>query len=644
MFKVVTFLARVVRVIRNAFLFAGCVCVVLFIVLSVAEIPLPARVIDAVTARLSTDTTSLHVERAAVSVSKGLALSVVQCRINLATNDLFIQAREMRLDLSIRPRQSCIKWVDGIRLVRPEAVFLPSASPRGTGHEGLERDLTQIQLSRVRVELEDPVFCGIAPARATADLTLDDGMLVLDNIRAAWPASADTETLSGTVRMDLQSGEVEGHATGNLSANSIRPMLVLAGSRSGIHYCNRITRPEVPLTVSCDLRLTPDLQTLRFELNARDITWNDRPISHIACTIEAVNPVGQQAWRVTLSPLQADTADGSVRGSLVYEEATGLLTVEAQSEMPAQDLFDILELFRNGILDRLLIGGVPRITVSGTLDADSTRTLPYDLTGTIEAPAITIYGLPLARTTCDFTVSNQFAVSFDNIHAQMMRGGGLDGRFSFELTDDKPEMPWRAEVAIADATLHDLFLPLNKTNLWEGGVSGSLALAGTFGTDPLAALSGGGCFALTGAVLSRVPLFAGFTTYLARTIPGVELLVSQSDASFSFLAEAGVITSRDLLVEGDFFSMSGQGTYSLIPQELNVAVRANIFRKNTIAGHVARIIALPFERLLLEFLVTGSPACPQWHYRGIIQRIVSSVSGSDAEPPPDDSPQKPDSP
>jgi hypothetical protein len=625
--KVVTFLARL---IRNAILFAVCVCVVLFIVLSIAEIPLHARIIDAITARLSTDFMSVHIDRATVSLRQGLVLNTAQVRFNLETNDLFVQAQEVRCDLSIRPGRPWIEWLDGVRLVRPEAVFLPAAMPRGAGTPAPVRGLQQMRLSRVLVELENPVFCGIAPTRVTADLSMKAGTLGLDNLRAEW-RSSETESITGSVRMDLQSGRFEIKASGSLCPTTIRPILVLVRCRSGIHYCDRITSPEVPLSVSCDLLLTPDVQNLRFDIQSQSLSWNNIALTRVACGIVAVNPGTPNKWHVTLAPLQVASTNGSARATLVYEDATGLLQVDAQSQMPTGELFRIIELFQNGILDRVIVGGVPHLTVSGTIDADSKRLLPYDLKGTIRAPSLSLYGIPMAQTTCDFTVRNQYNVAFNNLHAKLANGGDLSGRFSFDLTANTPEMPYRAELAIADATLRDLLRPLTTTNLWEGGVSGAVTLSGTLATNQLESLAGNGSFALAGAVLSRVPLFAGLTEYMARNIPGVDLLVSQSDASLSFQAGAGEIRSSDLLVEGDIFSMLGKGSYNFLQDDLNVTVRANIFRKDSIAGRVTRIISLPFSRLLLEFHVAGSASQPRWNYRGIIQRIVGTVTGPEAD-------------
>ena len=94
-------------------------------------------------------------------------------------------------------------------------------------------------------------------------------------------------------------------------------------------------------------------------------------------------------------------------------------------------------------------------------------------------------------------------------------------------------------------------------------VSGAVTLSGTLATNPVASLSGNGAFSLAGAVLSRVPVFAGLTEYMARNIPGVDLLVSQSDASFSFQAEAGEISSSDLLVEGRHFRLDWSSAYDV---------------------------------------------------------------------------------
>ncbi len=624
------FIKHCFRIVRNIILLAICACVLAFVVLSVAEIPLPARVIDTITARISTDSTTVHVQRATLSLHKGLALGTAQIRMTLATNDLFVQAQEVRFDFSIRPGRPWTEWIDGIHLHHPQAEFIPSARLLPQDDFAPSSFLKNLKLSRVFVELTEPLFAGIEPERLTANLSLHEQALVFENLRIDWH-SAQSESITGRALFNPKAGVIEVTASGQVAQKHIRPILVYADSPPAIHYCDRITSPDVPLAVSCSLRLTPETHTFRFEINGRSITWNHIPIMQTTCVIAVSNRVGQEAWQVTLSPLNATTTNGTAKATLVYTQETGLLAVDAQSDMPVAELLDIIEVLNDGTLDRVVFAGVPHMTLSGTIDADSTRTLPYDLRGTIRAPGLDLYGLPLAQTVCDFSVQDQYRVSFENIHAKLDRGGELTGKFAFTLTTDEPEIPYRADLAFSDVTLHDLFLPLSKTNTWEGGATLAFALAGDLATNQLASLSGHGAFAMTGGVISRVPLFAGFTDYLASAIPGVEAIISQSDASFSFQVTNGVAHSSDILVEGNIFSLSGKGSYTLQPDNLDVIVRANIFRKDTFAGHVTRIVTFPFARLLLEFHVTGPTDKTRWNYKGIIQRIVDSVSGSESK-------------
>ncbi len=630
------FLKQIFRLVRVLLVCALCGCAALLIVLSVTSIPLPAWMIEGIATRLSTPSAIVMVQDASVGFRHGLALGNAQIRMNVGTNDLFVKADALQLDLAIRPGKSWVEWIDGIRLVRAEGSVLPPTLPAGEGL-ALGGVLRHLRLARVFVALDEPRFAGIAPSSVTFDLSLRDQAIIFEDIRAEWRAAAP-EVLTGTVRIDPAAREIEVHAAGTVAQRHIRPVLVLVDSPVVLRYCDNITTPEAPLAATCEIALTPQLQTFRFEIKGHGLSWRGIPVVETVCGIEAVNPVGKEAWRVTLAPLTAVTTNGSANATLLYTQTDGRLAVDAQAAMPAADLFNMIEVLHTGQLDRVRIEGVPRLTLNGTLDADSKRTIPYDLVGTIQAPGGDLYGLPLAGAACVLTVRDQWKVGFDDIRAQFKNGGTLAGRFSLDLTHAAPGTPFEADLTFADATLADLFKPLNRTNTWEGLVAGSLTLSGNLTSNTVASLDGNGALALTGGVISRVPLFAGFTDYLARNIPGVETLVSQSDASLSYRVKDGAIHSDDFLVEGSFFSISGKGNYAIIPNSLDATARVNIFRRGSLAGVVTRIISLPFDRLLLGFRITGPAERPVWDYRGILQRIVDSVSGGseDTPPPPAD--------
>ena len=88
----------------------------------------------------------------------------------------------------------------------------------------------------------------------------------------------------------------------------------------------------------------------------------------------------------------------------------------------------------------------------------------------------------------------------------------------------------------------------------------------------------------------------------------------ESSGSMDFQIHDGVLSTDNLLIEGDLFSMKGRGTYNLVTDKFNFVVRANIFKQKTIAGKISRLVTLPFSRLLLEFKVFGSLENPDWSY------------------------------
>ncbi|NLF59205.1 MAG: hypothetical protein GX580_16365, partial [Candidatus Hydrogenedens sp.] len=319
-------LKQIVRLVRKLFMCALCGCVALLFWLSVAKIPLPDWMIDKITGRLSTPSALVTVQDASVSLRHGLVLGNAQIRMNVATNDLFVKADVLQLDLAIRPGKPWVEWIDGIRLVRAEGSFLPPTLPAGEGL-ALGGVLRHLRLARVFVALDEPRFAGIAPSSVTCDLTLRDQAIFFENVRAEWRAAAP-EVLTGAVRIDPVAREIDVQAAGTVAQRHIRPVLVLVDSPVVLRYCDNITSPEAPLAATCGITLTPQLQTFRFELKGRGLSWRGIPVVETVCGIKAENPVGKEAWRVTLSPLTAVTANGSASATLLYTQTDGRLAVD----------------------------------------------------------------------------------------------------------------------------------------------------------------------------------------------------------------------------------------------------------------------------------------------------------------------------
>jgi hypothetical protein len=135
---------------------------------------------------------------------------------------------------------------------------------------------------------------------------------------------------------------------------------------------------------------------------------------------------------------------------------------------------------------------------------------------------------------------------------------------------------------------------------------------------------------ITDGVFARIPLFSGLTDWFANNVPIVGTVVNQSSGNLSFVITNGVATTQDLVVEGNIFSIAGSGTYILPTSTLNMSMKVNIFKERSFAGHISRIVAFPFTRMLLDFHLGGTTQQPIWSYVNILEKITDSLSSSNS--------------
>ncbi len=145
----------------------------------------------------------------------------------------------------------------------------------------------------------------------------------------------------------------------------------------------------------------------------------------------------------------------------------------------------------------------------------------------------------------------------------------------------------------------------------EGRLYGTLDLEGTAGKDvPKGLISGSGGISITGGRLFSLPLFGGLTRTLAARFEGVDALVAQRAASATYSIGGGRIKTRDARIEGDFFSVEGEGDCTL-DGKLNFSVKVRPATERKGVGPIVRALTSPLSKLL-EFRLEGTLTDPQW--------------------------------
>ncbi len=165
--------------------------------------------------------------------------------------------------------------------------------------------------------------------------------------------------------------------------------------------------------------------------------------------------------------------------------------------------------------------------------------------------------------------------------------------------------------------MHDVnFQTLTRTltgrdsDQYRGYLAGDLELEG-FVDDPDGKTAAGhGRIVISSGRLFQYPLFGGLTEFMGHIVPGLSLVVRQTDASASFVIKDGKIHSDDITIEGEVITLTCKGDYRL-NGELDFAVQVKLLKKNTLVGGLLQIAMMPVTKIL-EFRLTGTVKKPHW--------------------------------
>lgn len=146
---------------------------------------------------------------------------------------------------------------------------------------------------------------------------------------------------------------------------------------------------------------------------------------------------------------------------------------------------------------------------------------------------------------------------------------------------------------------------------YRGYLSGQLELD-DFVDDPGGQTAvGQGWIKIDGGRLFQIPLFGGLSEFLGRIVPGLSLLMRQTDARASFVIKDGKLNSDNIVIEGEVITLTGKGDYYW-NGDLDFAVQVKLLKQNTLVGGILQIAMAPVTKML-EFRLTGTVKDPHWY-------------------------------
>jgi hypothetical protein len=483
-----------------------------------------------------------------------------------------------------------------------------------------------VRISEGAFDIRDGEVLGMAFGRVSGHMQATENMLQLTNLSISWPSPQWPESAEGELTVRSPGGKIEGRFQARTTPARLQPLFTCLQLPSLVEIGSRFAFTNQPAAAQGTFRIEPqnDRYELQVSVQATDITYNQVPIRTLQTGIAASGNATQD--RIVIDPLVVASEAGNASARLVHDAGADTLFIKAETDMGIDPLTRIIDVLNHGELADIRFLATSKLLAEGVVGLSPRSQSATDLHGTLATPDASICGLPLRNASCLFHIGENFATAITNFTSTTPAGGQVSGEIFLTPDAIGSNTAYRTTLTFATMDLAELFEAFGSSNRPPGKVNAWFDLNGHLGGDRIRHPTGQGRFALTEGSISRIPLFAGFTGYLARNVPGVETLVNQSNGSFNFNATNGLVTSRNVLIEGEVFSLSGKGHYAMPEDKLDFLVQAGIFKRGTLIGKFTRLLTLPFSKLLLEFRVQGSAANPTWEYLGILQRIAETVT------------------
>lgn len=623
------FLKRIFRfffgIFRLVVWTAGLTAIAVICYFYVAERPVPRETLSHLLTALSPETDALDARSAAFGLRQGLVLRKVRLLPKGVVAPEWFTADELRLSGSFRPDRPPREWIDTVVAHRINIAALP-ARPSGGGAASATNTAALPTLAPMHFDLVDATFLGMRFKRLQGLFRQEKGVIVIENAKIEWPSDRWPEEATGSVRFDPATGLIEGQLAGRLTPDRIYPLLRMLQANGVLDVAQRFVFNTKPVEVEARFRVAPaeSHDELRLTLSVADCTYGGVPVLRANTVIVAEG--SNDLTHIAIQPLVCERPDGNLSGSLNIDTVASNVDFIAQSDMPVDPLLHIIRVNINPEKYGFVFATPPRLTAAGRVPLDGNLD-GIAITGTLLAPTATVRRIPLQDLKCEFDiVTNSYALR--NVHATAA-GGEVSGTLNLVTPPGVvTQASYRTSFKVEHMDVATFAAQLGFTNCPTGKARAAIELASCFGANHDRRLTGNGDIHIEKGELGRIPLFAGLTDYMARNVPGIDLLVSESEARLPFVITNGLLRSDNVLVEGDVFSIGGNGTYSFPADQLDFNVRTSIFKRRTWLGRIVQIVTFPFSKLLLEFRVKGPVESPVWEYRGVLERIADSVGNA----------------
>ncbi len=640
---------RIARWFRNAFLM---LVALLGLVLWQLDRELPSFARVRLERALSQGIFSYRFDHASANLFHGITIRNVRVHLKRTLGPALITIGELRLRgrrYGDRPFYTWVKTIEAEDFVCRPFFDLPESERGGVdlgkylGHCTIEHDWFS---DPVRVSLRNADIFAVKCGQVNFRISAKTNLVTMADIRADIRSRGFDETLSGWATFSPSPCEIRSRLHGTLTPEVLEGLIDFLEGDTANQIARRTDNYSSPLQVSGEIlwRSSPTAgvsaeQDFRASVQGGGLTYRGVPLRSLKFGLQwvsAPHDAGRER-RLSIGPIDFGFENGSASVLAVWHPSTHATEIQADGNARPEDLAQIVWGRIPSILTNFTFQTLPNITARGRVMPDGMDEKTF-VAGSAAVASATARGVPLEDVSFDFSVHGDETLDFTNIAARVFNGS-LGGYVRVADYDTAPDIDLAFTVHDADCHLVRRHFAGNDLE-GRGTVDLDIALRGSADPEHLDALAGSSTLRIRGGNIFRIPLFAGLTDFIGRNVPGVDLLLMQSDANAMCTLANGLVAIELIEVSGNLFSLVASGRCRINKDGFPVDMLAQLrfFHSQSLIGKLARLVTLPVSKMM-EFRVTGPVNNANWDYIGLIDRIKSIFwsreDATDPDVPPD---------
>jgi len=369
--------------------------------------------------------------------------------------------------------------------------------------------------------------------------------------------------------------------------------------------------PHLSLTVILPDRGSPP--EMKLQLDAREVMSRGAFFATLSAKVDL------DARELRIQDLRAARNQEWLEGNIRYLLDEELLHVDVLSTIRLQELAPLISPKAVELLQPYRLQGENWIKIAGIVDL--TEENRHKLIGKANLNDVIWQWMKFD------TLSFSFDLQGDRLTVPDIEGslnqGLAEGRLVLEQLFDPAEANFHLKLAAAGVDLFKLITAATDTlsTPYTGNLSVDLDLKGALNGHPDPAffqqLQGKAAVEIRDGELFRIPLLLGLSRILGKVVRGFGY-ASQSTFRADLQIGEGLISSRNLFLEGRLLSIEGEGHIGF-DKSLHANMKVQLLSQGLVSD-VVNTLLWPVRKLI-EVRLTGTLDEPEWYPRNLPREI-----------------------